>query len=507
VDGDFLSFQWSIIDAPAGSAATLSDPKAIRPTLDVDLDGSYTLQLIVSDGQLQSDPDTVVLSTYNLAPIANAGVDRTINVGDTITLDGNSSSDPNGDLLTYRWSLINIPEGSAATLADETTATPVVTFDTSGIYIAQLIVNDGQLDSEPDTVVLNVANIRPVADAGPDQTLSAGSLLTLDGSSSFDADNDPLSYRWNFTTLPNGADLLIDNASSVGASYNSYIAGLYVGQLIADDGTLASEPDTTVINIIDDIGPVTSDVIATPNPVDIHTGITLSATVDDGKTGGATIQSAEYRINDGSYQPISASDGSFDNMTESVSISVPSFELSNVYQLCVRGTDVLGNVGAEDCMLLAVYDPDGGFVTGGGWIDSPAGACQPTAACAIETGKANFGFVSKYKNGATVPTGNTNFVFKSGDIHFQSDSYEWLVVSGAKASYRGTGTINGVGDYGFQINAIDSDLVGSTDQDLFRIKIWDKSSGNHVVYDNEMGKDENGDPTTVISGGSIVIHK
>ena len=507
VDGDILSFQWSIVEAPAGSNATVSDATAIMPTIDIDLDGSYTLQLIVSDAQLESEPDTIVLTSYNIAPVANAGLDRTINVGDSISLDGSGSSDANADLLSYRWSLINVPDGSAAVITDETTATPTVSFDKSGIYIAQLIANDGQLDSQPDTVVLNVANIRPVADAGSDLLLSAGGLLTLDGSGSFDVDNDPLGYQWDFTTIPEGASPLIDNTTSVIVNYNSYIAGLYVGQLTVADGTLTSEPDTAVITVVDDVGPVASNVIAIPNPVDIHTGITLTALLDDSMTGGADIQSAEYRINDGPYMPLIASDGLFNSMTESVEASLSAFGQSAVYEICVRGTDALGNSGADECMLLAIYDPEGGFVTGGGWIDSPAGACQLTAECMTATGKANFGFVSKYKKGATVPTGNTNFVFKAGGIHFKSESYEWLVIAGAKAMYKGVGTINGAGNYGFQINAIDEALIGSTDHDLFRIKIWNIDGGHQVVYDNEIGKDQNGDPSTVIGGGSIVIHK
>ena len=507
VDGDTLSFQWSIVESPVGGAAILSDVNAIMPEINIDLDGRYALQLVVSDGELTSDRNTVVLSTYNLAPIADAGLDRTINTGDTITLDGSGSSDANGDLLGYRWSLINVPDGSIAVLLDETTLSPSITFDLSGIYIAQLIVNDAELDSLPDAVVLNVENIRPVANAGPDLSLSAGSLLSLDGSASFDADNDLLNYQWYFTTLPDGASPLIDNASGIMASYSSYIAGLYVGQLIVDDGTLASEPDTAVINVIDDVGPITRSLMATPNPVDIHTSITLTALVDDSKTGGADIQSAEYRIDDGAYMPMVANDALFDSMSESVTTSLPAFGQTGVYQLCVRGTDALGNTGADECMLLAVYDPEGGFVTGGGWIDSPAGACRLTVECATAIGKANFGFNSKYKKGAKVPTGNTNFVFKDGGIHFKSNSYDWLVVAGAKAKYKGVGTINGTGDYGFMISAIDAKLTNSTDRDLFRIKIWDRNDADRIVYDNEIGKDENGDPTTAIGGGSIVIHK
>ena len=153
-----------------------------------------------------------------------------------------------------------------------------------------------------------------------------------------------------------------------------------------------------------------------------------------------------------------------------------------------------------------VYDPAGGFVTGGGWIDSPAGAyaADPTL-----TGRANFGFVSKYKKGKSVPEGNTSFQFKAGDLKFESTGYDWLVISGKKAQFKGSGTINGSGDYGFMLTAIDEALTPSTDVDLFRIKIWEKAadgSEDDVIYDNKMGALDAADPTTALGGGSIVIH-
>lgn len=150
-----------------------------------------------------------------------------------------------------------------------------------------------------------------------------------------------------------------------------------------------------------------------------------------------------------------------------------------------------------------VYDPLDGFVTGGGWIDSPSGAYIPDVSL---TGPANFGFVSKYKKGQSTPTGNTEFQFKAGDLNFHSDSYDWLVIAGHKAKYKGIGTINGAGEYGFMLSAIDEKLTSSTDVDLFRIKIWDKATEN-VIYDNQISEDDNADPTTAIGGGQIVIHK
>ena len=154
-----------------------------------------------------------------------------------------------------------------------------------------------------------------------------------------------------------------------------------------------------------------------------------------------------------------------------------------------------GCVPSEDTaeyQYVVVYDPSAGFVTGGGWIDSPAGAY--TADTSL-TGKANFGFVSKYKKGQSTPTGNTEFQFKAGNLNFHSDSYDWLVVAGDKAIYKGEGTINGTSDCKFMLSAIDGDT------DMFRIKIWE--GDDSIIYDN--GWD--GRVGTELGGGQIVIHK
>ncbi|MFH1737572.1 MAG: hypothetical protein ABIH23_01100, partial [bacterium] len=161
-----------------------------------------------------------------------------------------------------------------------------------------------------------------------------------------------------------------------------------------------------------------------------------------------------------------------------------------------------GDTGQSVFQYTVVYDVDGGFVTGGGWINSPLGSYVSNP---LLTGKANFGFVSRYKKGATIPTGETAFQFKVADLKFQSTSYEWLVVAGGKAKYKGSGTINGGGDYGFMLTAIDGDINGDG-IDKFRIKIWEKST-EVVVYDNKIGTDDLSYDATELGAGSIVIHK
>jgi len=194
-----------------------------------------------------------------------------------------------------------------------------------------------------------------------------------------------------------------------------------------------------------------------------------------------------------------------DGLFNDAIVVAPSFTSSQtgIFTVAVKVTDTAGEFFIAES-LVVVYDPSGGFVTGGGWIDSPAGAY--TADTSL-TGKANFGFVSKYKQGATIPTGVTEFQFKVADLNFHSDSYEWLVVAGPKAMFKGAGTINGVGSFGFILSAIDEKLTPSTDTDLFRIKIVDQVAGT-LIYDNKVGEtDDNANPTTAISDGSIVIKK
>ncbi|HEX8721879.1 MAG TPA: carboxypeptidase regulatory-like domain-containing protein [Pyrinomonadaceae bacterium] len=184
-----------------------------------------------------------------------------------------------------------------------------------------------------------------------------------------------------------------------------------------------------------------------------------------------------------------------------------TFTSPGVYAVSLTLTDGGGatatanQVGGLDA-LIVVYDPEGGFVTGGGWINSPAGAFRADPSL---TGRANFGFVSKYQKGAGVPVGETEFQFKTANLNFRSTSYNWLVVSGARAQYKGSGTINGRGDYGFMLTALDGQASGGGGADKFRLKVYDKASGA-VIYDNQLGAADGSSPDTALGGGSIVIH-
>jgi hypothetical protein len=280
----------------------------------------------------------------------------------------------------------------------------------------------------------------------------------------------------------------------------AFVTGLTFVDTAVEGSILTMTPIVVGDEPVDMQPPVVTNVMTSINPVAQYSAFDINAVVDDSETGGSNIQSAQYTVNAGGPVAMSAADGAFDSATENVTASVGAGLAAGVYSVCVTGMDAAGLSSTPECAFLAVYDPSAGFVTGGGWINSPAGAysADPTL-----TARADFGFVSKYKKGTTVPEGDTEFLFKAGNLSFQSTSYEWLVIAGNRAQFKGEGTINDSGNYKFMLTAIDEGSGNGVDK--FRMKITD--SDDNVVYDNQMGDGDDAAVSTVISGGQIVIHK
>ena len=106
------------------------------------------------------------------------------------------------------WTLVTKPTASASALSGATSVNPSFTPDVDGNYVIRLVVNDGTFDSIADTVTITataIANNPPTADAGSDQNVATGSLVTLDGSNSSDLDGDTLSCLWAFQSKPSGS--------------------------------------------------------------------------------------------------------------------------------------------------------------------------------------------------------------------------------------------------------------------------------------------------------------
>ncbi|MBL3616339.1 MAG: putative Ig domain-containing protein [gamma proteobacterium endosymbiont of Lamellibrachia anaximandri] len=283
VDGDLLTFTWSLPGVPAGSVAALSDPNAVMPSFIADLPGSYLAELIVNDGFVDSAIDIVTVTTENSGPVADAGPDQTVAVGDLVTLQGNGSSDADGDALSYLWSLIAVPTTSSASLSDPAAVSPAFIPDVPGDYLGQLIVNDGVTDSAPDTVKISTINSAPVADAGPDQTSSVGGVVTLDGSGSSDVDGDVLTYSWAFTSKPAGSSASLSDPGALSPAFVIDLPGTYVVGLVVNDGTLDSDSDPVIIQT-ENQAPV-AVAVADADSVTLGTQVNLDGTASSDPDG------------------------------------------------------------------------------------------------------------------------------------------------------------------------------------------------------------------------------
>ncbi len=164
-DGDRISWQWKMTSRPRGSKAALRRPGRARTWFKADRPGEYDVQLVVTDrwGKA-SRPDTVRITVpENRPPEASIGdVISQVSAGDTITLYGSASRDPDGDPLTYNWKLLFRPAGSHAAIADPSAVNSSFLVDVNGCYEVQLTVSDGKTTSKP--AVVYVSTTSPAAD-------------------------------------------------------------------------------------------------------------------------------------------------------------------------------------------------------------------------------------------------------------------------------------------------------------------------------------------------------
>lgn len=242
--------------------------------------------------------------------------------------------------------------------------------------------------------------------------------------------------------------------------------------------------------------PVVGTPMLSVNPKSVSQTSVLTATVTDDVS---TVQNGEYFVGAdpgvGNGLPMSLSGGT-------LSATIGTSLAPGVYTVGVRARDVVGNWSPASTTLLVVYDPNGGYATGGGWIvpgsaGSDAGDLLPGL---DGSSKANLGFVVKYQSGAsTTPSGHLEFHYDAGKFHLTSTNYEWLVVTNKnQAQFQGDATVNGGSAvYPFKATARDGDPTGQTDR--FTIKIYapgsDPSTSSPVYQ-------ASGD----LSGGQIIIH-
>jgi hypothetical protein len=203
---------------------------------------------------------TAITPVTNRPPIANAGPDQPVEVATRVLLDGSASSDPEGDPMSYQWRFISQPADSAAVLETSMQSSAAFVPDRIGRYEIQLQVRDnvnpiGASDTVQITAeIRGSTNQRPVADAGADQTVLAGAMVTLNGSASNDLDGTIGRYEWAFVSKPVRSQASLADPAAAVSSFIADFEGSYEVQLRVYDLVESSAPDTVRITAERDEG-------------------------------------------------------------------------------------------------------------------------------------------------------------------------------------------------------------------------------------------------------------
>lgn len=241
-----LTARWSWVSKPANSQATFSADDIMSPQFTADLPGDYVISLTVNDGTASSEPVRLTVTATSPVPVANTQLRHSVRLGTySLELDGSASTAPTDatGLLDYSWTLVAKPEDSAAYLTDDDQPKARLELDIEGEYIVQLIVSHQDIASKPVLieVVVSSGNAQPVAVA-PDVTFKLGEIVTLNGSQSYDPENETLQYRWSWNEVPkNVAVPTLSGRTSATASFTPEAAGSYTLNFFVFDGQWKSE--------------------------------------------------------------------------------------------------------------------------------------------------------------------------------------------------------------------------------------------------------------------------
>ena len=254
LEGDPLTYAWTQTSGPSVtlSGANTATPSFVAPpkTTTTQL---LTFDLVASDGVASSSPATANITVAaNVAPTASAGTNQQTFGGVTVALDAGSSSDVDGDTLTYAWTQTG---GPAVTLAGANTARPTfvapLTLTVATTFTFEVSVSDGVSPAATSTVSVDVSpNAAPIANAGPDQgPIDGGQTVQLNGAASSDPENATLTYAW---TQVSGTAVTLTGANTATPSFTAPLSGgnqSLVFQLIVNDGVQTSTADTVAISV------------------------------------------------------------------------------------------------------------------------------------------------------------------------------------------------------------------------------------------------------------------
>lgn len=222
-----LGYAWSL-----GGVQIATGPAPVVGPLEA---GTHTITLTVTDERLDTATDQIVVTVLNRSPVASAGPNWRVTYVETVTLDGSASSDPEGDVLGYAWSVAGVRIATGVN--------PAIGPLEVGVYTVTLTVTDSHGATATDNMTITVVNKAPIANAGPDQTITLkgkDATVTLDGSASSDPEGSALSFVWSLGGQTVGTGAIVQVKLS---------HGTHTFALAATDDHGATDYDTVVVTV------------------------------------------------------------------------------------------------------------------------------------------------------------------------------------------------------------------------------------------------------------------
>ncbi len=277
----------------------------------------------------------------NQRPVANAGPDQTVFRGAVVTLNGSASRDPEGATLTYQWTLISQPTGSSVTLNNPTSVKPQFTPLILGNYLFQLVVNDGESNSAPDSVQITVVNRPPTANAGGPYAGQVKVPIQFSGSGT-DPDGDAITFAWDFG---DGSTPLTTGGATPTHTYTS--PGVFPVTLTVTDSLGASATSQTTAT-------VTAALLLNPiGNKSVNLGETLTFTVSGSSPSGGPVSLFVSPLPLPNHATFNAAAGLFTFTPDTTQVGI--------FQLIFSA--VSGNQSASETITITVPSPPPGGTT------------------------------------------------------------------------------------------------------------------------------------------------
>ncbi len=246
-----LTTLWSLVSGPG--TATFANANSTTTSVSFSTDGVYVLRLSADDGELSASDDITITVNpeppVNQVPIVNAGLDQTVELPNSASLNGTASDDglPSNS-LSVNWSQLSGPGSVSFGNANSTVTS--ASFSTDGIYVLRLTANDGELSASDDiTITVNPeppVNQAPTVNAGVDQTIDLPDSASLTGSANDDGlPSNNLTVTWSQLSGPDV--VTFGDANSVNTSASFTMKGTYLLRLTASDGELSTSDEVTII--------------------------------------------------------------------------------------------------------------------------------------------------------------------------------------------------------------------------------------------------------------------